>query len=85
MSEITKELIITNVYGSQEVQETLCINRSRLTALLKDGKLNPIKQLKNENLFFRPEVEQLRREMMLDSRTNLFKRLKGEKTNGMDT
>ena len=78
MVEITKELITENIYGSTDVQEVLCVNRSRLNALVKGGKLNPIKHLKNENLFFKPEVDQLKREMMLDSRTNLFKQQKGE-------
>ena len=78
MVEITKELITENIYGSTDVQEVLCVNRSRLNALVKGGKLNPIKQLKKENLFFKPEVDQLKREMMLDSRTNLFKQQKGE-------
>ena len=78
MVEITKELITENIYGSTDVQEVLCVNRSRLNALVKGGKLNPIKHLKKENLFFKPEVDQLKREMMLDSRTNLFKQQKGE-------
>lgn len=81
MVKLTKEMIIENVYGSTDVQEALCINRSRLNALVKGGKLNPIKHLKNENLFFKPEVDRLKREMQLDSRTNLYKQLKGENGN----
>jgi hypothetical protein len=78
MVEVTKEMIHENIYGSTEVQDALCINRSRLNALVKGGKLNPIKQLKKENLFYKPEVDRLKREMQLDSRTNLYKQSKGE-------
>jgi hypothetical protein len=77
MVEVTREMIIENIFGSQDVQNILCIKKSRLNALVTDGKLIPIKQLKNENLFFKPDVEKLKKEMLLDSRTNLFKQSKG--------
>ena len=81
MVKVTKEMITANVLGSTDVQDALCINRSRLNALVKGGKLNPIKHLKNEHLFYKPDVDQLKREMQLDSRTNLYKQLKGEIVN----
>ena len=77
MVEITKELITENIYGSTDVQEVLCVNRSRLNALVKGGKLNPIKQLKKENLFFKPEVDQLKREIMFYYINNIFNKHKG--------
>lgn len=49
------------------------VNRQRLKALVDAGKITPIKELKREMLFFRLDVEMLKQEMMLDSRTNLFK------------
>lgn len=76
---MTKDVLIENIMGSHDVQETLCINRSRLNALVIAGKLKPIKELKRESLFWKPDVELLRNEMMKDSRTNLFKQVKGEK------
>jgi hypothetical protein len=70
--------VVDNILGSHDVQEMLCINRSRLNALVGAGKLKPIKELKRESLFWKPSVEQLRSEMIKDSRTNLFKQVKGE-------
>lgn len=63
-----------NVLGSNEVQEMLLVSRVRLKAMVDAGKLTPVKELKREYLFFLPEVEQLKKEMMKDSRTNLFKK-----------
>ena len=72
-----KEDLIENILGSNDVQEILCINRSRLKALVDCGKLSPIKELKRESLFWKPDVDSLKNEMKKDSRTNLFKQGKG--------
>lgn len=61
------------ILGSTEVQEILLINRSRLGALVVEGKLKPIKSLKREHLFYLPDVEALKKEMMKDTRSNLYK------------
>lgn len=71
--EMVKKLMEDNILGSSDVQEMLMINRSRLAALVEAGKLEPIKELKREALFWLPDVEQLRKEMILDTRTNLYK------------
>ena len=71
--EAFQKLIDSNLLGSNDVQEILLINRSRLKALIDCGKLTPIKELKRESLFFLPDVEALKKEMLLDSRTNLYK------------
>lgn len=71
--EAFKKLIDSNLLGSNDVQEMLLINRSRLKALIDCGKLEPIKELKREYLFWLPDVEALKKEMLLDSRTNLYK------------
>lgn len=63
-----------NVLGSNEVQEMLLVSRVRLKAMVDAGKLKPVKELRREYLFYLPEVEQLKKEMMKDSRTNLFKK-----------
>jgi hypothetical protein len=67
------DFIQFNVLGSYDVQEMLMVSKVRLKALVDAGKLTPVKELKREYLFFLPEVEQLKHEMMKDSRTNLFK------------
>jgi hypothetical protein len=71
--EAAKKFIENNVLGSNEVQEKLLINRSRIKALVDAGKLTPIKELKRESLFWLPDVEALKNEMMKDSRSNLYK------------
>jgi predicted site-specific integrase-resolvase len=71
------DTVISGILGSHEVQEMLCINRQRLNVIVKNGKLKPIKELKNEKLFYKPDVEKLMQEMLLDSRTNLYKKMKG--------
>ena len=71
--ETAKKMIDQNLLGSNDVQELLLINRSRLKALVDSGKLTPIKELKRESLFWLPDVEALKKEMLLDTRTNLYK------------
>jgi hypothetical protein len=71
--ETAKKMIDQNLLGSNDVQELLLINRSRLKALVDSGKLSPIKELKRESLFWLPDVEALKKEMLLDTRTNLYK------------
>lgn len=61
------------ILGSLEVQEALLVNRSRLKALVDSGKLVPVKELKREMLFWAPDVERLKKAMMKDTRTNLYK------------
>ena len=69
-----KKTILDNIMGSNEVQEQLMINRSRLHALVEAGKIAPNKELKRESLFFAPDVLALKKEMLKDSRTNLYKK-----------
>lgn len=83
--ESAVEFVAVNILGSQEVQDILKINRSRLGDLVKIGKLKPIKELKRENLFWLPDVLAVRNELVLDTRSNLYKfeitNLKGENEN----
>lgn len=74
--KLNKETVAMFILGSSEVQEVLMINRRRLNALVKTGKLTPFKELKRENLFWLPDVDRLKAEMMADSRTNLHKQSK---------
>ena len=68
-----KNEIAKMILGSNEVQEMLHINRQRLSALVEEGKLKPLKELKREKLFWLPEVEQLKKELLKDTRSNLYK------------
>jgi hypothetical protein len=70
---ITKLNIQDFILGSLEVQEKLLVNRSRLKALVDAGRLKPIKELKREMLFWAPDVERLKNEMIKNSKTNLYK------------
>lgn len=63
-----------NILGSFEVQEILSIKRTRLKALVDTGKLTPIKELKMGGIFWKPEVEQLKKEMLQHPRSNVFKK-----------
>lgn len=71
--DTAKEFVEKNVLGSHDVQEMLLITRARVKALVDAGKLIPIKELKRESLFWLEDVEQLKKEMSLDTRTNLYK------------
>jgi hypothetical protein len=73
-----KEFIEDNVIGSWEAQEMLMVNRTRLYVLVETGRLYPIKELKREFLFYRPDVENLIKELLEDSRSNLYKKHYGE-------
>lgn len=75
---MNKETVAMFVLGTTEVQEILMINRQRVLALVAAGKLKPFKELKRENLFWKPDVLQLMQEMALDSRTNLYKNMREE-------
>ena len=71
-----KELAAQMVLGSGEVQEMLLIGKSRLKALVDEGKLLPFKELKREYLFWLPDVEDFKKHLLLDSRSNLYKQMK---------
>jgi hypothetical protein len=73
-----KELAAKMVLGSSEVQEMLLISKSRLNALVEEGKLQPMKELKREYLFWLPEIEAFKKALLLDSRSNLYKQQKGD-------
>jgi hypothetical protein len=73
VNKMTKETLIDNILGSSDVQEILCIKRVRLKEFVDEGRLKPIKALKRELLFWKPDVDELKKEMMKDKRTNLYK------------
>lgn len=65
------------ILGSQDVQDMLFISRARLKALVDEGKIQVFKELQRENLFWKPHVEQVKNQMMKDSRSNVSKHFKG--------
>jgi hypothetical protein len=68
-----QEFVAHNVLGSQEVQEMLMITRTRLKHLVDEGKLKPIKKLTRENLFWFDDVDQLKKQYLKDTKSNVYK------------
>lgn len=75
---MNKQTAAMFILGSNEVQEILMINRSRLKALVEAHKIIPFKELKREHLFWKPDVERLKNELLLDPRSNLAKQAKAK-------
>lgn len=61
------------ILGSQDVQDMLMISRTRLKALVDEGKIQVFKELQRERLFWLPEVEKVKKSMLKDTRSNLYK------------
>jgi hypothetical protein len=76
---MNREAAANMILGSNDVQELLMINRSRLKTLVDSGKLSPFKELKRESLFWKPDVEKLKQSLMQNPKSNLYKM--GEKKN----
>lgn len=68
-----KDLLNDMILNTTDVTEVLLINRSRVKALVEAGKITPLKVLKNDSLFWLPDVVALKKELLKDSRSNLFK------------
>jgi hypothetical protein len=63
----------TNVLFSVEVMELLMVNKARLKALVDSGKLTPVKEINRDRIFLLADVEALKQELLLDTRTNVYK------------
>ncbi|KAA2392141.1 MULTISPECIES: helix-turn-helix domain-containing protein [Bacillus cereus group] len=55
---IRNEVLIT-----AEAMEILGVNRSRMSALIKAGKLSPIKKLGNVSIFLKADIEAKKEEL----------------------
>jgi predicted XRE-type DNA-binding protein len=55
---IRNEVLIT-----AEAREILGVNRSRMSALIKAGKLSPIKKLGNVSIFLKADIEAKKEEL----------------------
>ncbi|HEB2435807.1 MULTISPECIES: DNA-binding protein [Bacillus cereus group] len=62
--EDVEKFVNENVLTTSEAMEALNINRARLNVLVKKGRIIPLKQTKNMSLFWKPEVEQLEKELV---------------------
>ncbi|KMQ11287.1 DNA-binding protein [Bacillus cereus] len=62
--EDVEKFVNENVLTTSEAMEALNINRARLNVLVKKGRIVPLKQTKNMSLFWKPEVEQLEKELV---------------------
>ncbi|GAK03135.1 hypothetical protein JCM19037_1429 [Geomicrobium sp. JCM 19037] len=51
------------VLTPSEVMEILDINRQRLSALSAGGRLNPVKKEGKTTIYYRPDVEALKKEL----------------------
>ncbi|MFS1514533.1 DNA-binding protein [Chengkuizengella sp. SCS-71B] len=58
-----KEFIAAEVLTSAEVIDVLDISRARLSQMIKDGKIIPIKKTKRDSLFLKVEIEEKKVEM----------------------
>ncbi|WP_423249739.1 helix-turn-helix domain-containing protein, partial [Bacillus cereus] len=57
-SSIREEVLIT-----AEAMEILDVNRSRMSAMVKAGKLTPIKKLGNVSIFLKSDIEAKKEEL----------------------
>ncbi|MCY9166000.1 helix-turn-helix domain-containing protein [Bacillus atrophaeus] len=55
---IRREVLTTN-----EAAELLGVNRARISQLIRNGKLNPIKKLSGISLFLRTDLEEKKKEL----------------------
>ncbi|PFT02946.1 DNA-binding protein [Bacillus thuringiensis] len=62
--EDVEKFVNENVLTTSEAMEALNINRARLNVLVKKGRIIPLKQTKNMSLFWKPEVEELEKELV---------------------
>ncbi|MDA7025066.1 helix-turn-helix domain-containing protein [Bacillus sp. CLL-7-23] len=58
-----EDFIENEVLGASEAQEILNVNKQRLSKLIKDGRIKPIKKIGQLNLLFRSDVIQLKQEL----------------------
>ncbi|ASB87375.1 MULTISPECIES: helix-turn-helix domain-containing protein [Bacillus] len=55
--------IKNEVLGAPEAQEILNVNKQRLSKLISDGRIKPIKKIGQVNLLLRTDVLQLKQEL----------------------
>ncbi|MBR0592077.1 MULTISPECIES: helix-turn-helix domain-containing protein [Bacillus] len=58
-----EDFIQNEVLTSTEVQELLNVNKQRISKLLKDGRLQPIKKVGKTSLFLKSDIKCLKKEL----------------------
>ncbi|MEH6900279.1 helix-turn-helix domain-containing protein [Bacillus safensis] len=58
-----EDFIHNEVLTSTEAQEILEVNKQRMSKLLKDGRLKPIKRVGKISLFLKSDMDQLKKEL----------------------
>lgn len=61
--EEVENFIKNEVLITAEAMEILDVNRSRMSALIKAGKLTPIKKLGNVSIFLKSDIEAKKEEL----------------------
>ncbi|MGE6505038.1 helix-turn-helix domain-containing protein [Bacillus cereus] len=61
--EEVKNFIKSEVLVTSEAMEILDVSRSRMSVLIKTGKLEPVKKLGNVSLFLRADIEEKKKEL----------------------
>lgn len=62
-TEEVKDFIKSEVLVTSEAMEILDVSRSRMSVLIKTGKLEPVKKLGNVSLFLRADIEEKKKEL----------------------
>ncbi|MCY9159421.1 helix-turn-helix domain-containing protein [Bacillus atrophaeus] len=58
-----EDFIKTEVLTTPEAKEILGVSTTRISQLISDGKLTPIKKLRGVSLFLRSDIEQKKKEL----------------------
>ncbi|PEC89732.1 DNA-binding protein [Bacillus cereus] len=58
-----EDFINSEVMTTSEAMEILDVNRSRMSALVKAGKLSPVKKTSNVSLFLKSDIESKKEEL----------------------
>ncbi|UZD72920.1 helix-turn-helix domain-containing protein [Bacillus siamensis] len=58
-----EDFIKNEVLSTTEVAEILDVNKQRMSKLIKDGRIEPVKKIGNTSLFLRQDAEALKGEL----------------------
>ncbi|HDR4907004.1 DNA-binding protein [Bacillus thuringiensis] len=58
-----EDFINSEVLTTSEAMQILDVNRSRMSALVKAGKLSPVKKTSNVSLFLKSDIESKKEEL----------------------
>lgn len=58
-----EDFIQNEVLTSSEAQEILNVNKQRMSKLLKDGRLQPIKKVGKTSLFLKSDIKYFKKEL----------------------